>query len=85
MPPARRAVAPQDGVFSGPLDSVEAWYRQALPGAAESDVNQNSLYGDFFKLNGIRLTLGTDFVTVYRTANGGLTFIELFKCAARGS
>lgn len=68
-----------------PLDSVESWYRQALPGAVESDVNRNSLYGDFFKLNGIRLTRGTDFVTVYRTANGSLTSIELFKCAGRGS
>ena len=68
-----------------PLDSVEAWYRHALPGAVESDVNQNSLYGDFFKLNGIRLTLGTDFVTVYRTANGRLTSIELFRCAGRAS
>jgi len=68
-----------------PLDSVEAWYRHALPGAVESDVNQNSLYGDFFKLSGIRLTLGTDFVTVYRTANGRLTSIELFRCAGRAS
>lgn len=68
-----------------PLDSVEEWYRHALQGAVESDVNLNSLYGDFFKLNGIRLTLGTDFVTVYRTANGRLTSIELFKCAGRGS
>jgi hypothetical protein len=67
------------------LDSVEAWYRRALPGAVESDVNQNSLYGDFFKLDGIRLTLGTDFVAVYRTGNGRLTSIELFKCAGRGS
>lgn len=68
-----------------PLESVEAWYRHALPGAVESDVNQNSLYGDFFKLNGIRLTRGADFVTVYRTANGRLTSIELFKCAGRAS
>jgi len=68
-----------------PLDSVEAWYRNALPGAVESDVNQNSLYGDFLKLNGIRLTRGADFVTVYRTSNGRLTSIEIFKCAALAS
>lgn len=68
-----------------PLDSVEAWYRSALPGAVENDVNQNSLYGDFLKLNGIRLTRGADFVTVYRTSNSRLTSIELFKCAGRVS
>jgi len=68
-----------------PLDRVTAWYRQALPGAVESDVNQNPIYGGFFKLTGIRLTLGPDFVTVYRTANGKTTSIELFKCARPGS
>jgi hypothetical protein len=67
-----------------PLESVEAWYRRAMPGATESDVNKNSLYGDFFKLTGIRLTLGNDFVTVYRTQNGKSTSIELFKCAGLG-
>jgi hypothetical protein len=51
----------------------------------ESDVNQNSLYGDFLKLNGIRLTRGADFVTVYRTSNGRLTSIEIFRCAALAS
>jgi hypothetical protein len=63
-----------------PLDRVAAWYRHAMPGATESDVNQNSIYVGF-KLSGIRLTLGADFVTVYRTANGKTTSIELFKCA----
>ena len=63
------------------LERVQAWYRHALPGAVESDVNQKPIYGAFFKLTGIRLTLGADFVTVYRTANGRMTSIELFKCA----
>lgn len=66
-----------------PLQAVEAWYRHALPGALESDVNKSSPYGDFFKLTGIRLSLGNDFVTVYRTQNGKTTSIELFKCAGR--
>ena len=63
-----------------PLEAVEAWYRTALPGAVESDVNQNSIYGSYFKLTGIKLTRGNDFLTVYRTANGISTSIELFKC-----
>jgi hypothetical protein len=64
------------------LEVVEAWYRQALPGAVETDVNQNPIYGSYFKLTGIRLTRGNDFLTVYRAANGTSTSIELFKCEA---
>lgn len=63
-----------------PLEVVEEWYRKALPGALESDVNQDSIYGSYFKLTGIRLTQGNDFLTVYRTANGASTSIELFRC-----
>jgi hypothetical protein len=63
-----------------PLEVVEAWYRKALPGAVESDVNQDSIYGSYFKLTGIKLTKGSDFLTVYRTVNGTSTSIELFKC-----
>jgi hypothetical protein len=66
-----------------PLETVVQWYRKAVPGAVESDVNQDSIYGSYFKLTGIRLTKGSDFLTVYRTANGTSTSIELFKC--RGS
>jgi hypothetical protein len=66
-----------------PLEMVQDWYRKALPGAVESDVNQDSIYGSYFKLTGIRLTRGSDFLTIYRTANGASTSIELFKC--RGS
>jgi len=61
---------------------VEAWYRNALPGAVESDVNENSIYGSYFKLSGIRLTRGNDFLTVYTIPSGGSTSIELFKCQA---
>ncbi len=64
------------------LEAVEAWYRRALPGSIESDVNEDSPYGSYFKLTGIRLTKGNDFLTVYRTADGASTSIELFKCQA---
>jgi hypothetical protein len=63
-----------------PLETVEAWYRNALPGAVESDVNQDPIYGSYFKLSGIRLTKGNDFLTVYRIPSGASTSIELFKC-----
>jgi hypothetical protein len=63
-----------------PLETVEAWYRKALPGAVESDVNQDSIYGSYFKLTGIKLTKGSDFLTVYRADTGTSTSIELFKC-----
>ena len=65
-----------------PLEKVEAWYRIALPGAVESDVNENSIYGSYFKLTGIRLTKGSDFLTVYTIPSGAATSIELFKCRA---
>ena len=64
------------------LEKVEAWYRSALPGAVESDVNENSVYGSYFKLSGIRLTRGSDFLTVYTIHSGASTSIELFKCQA---
>jgi hypothetical protein len=67
---------------SDSLEIVEAWYRNALPGAVETDVNQNSIYGSYFKLTGIRLTRGDDFLTVYRMPDGASTSIELFKCQA---
>jgi hypothetical protein len=63
-----------------PLEIVEAWYRKAVPGAVESDVNRDSIYGSYFKLTGIKLTRGRDFLTVYRIADGTSTSIELFKC-----
>jgi len=64
------------------LEAVEAWYRKELPGSVESDVNKDSIYGSYFKLTGIRLTKGQDFLTVYRTSDGASTSIELFRCHA---
>jgi hypothetical protein len=66
------------------LEAVESWYRRAVPGAVESDVNENSIYGSYFQLTGIRLTQGNDFLTVYRLPSGASTSIELFKCQAAG-
>lgn len=75
-----------------PLAAVIAWYRKALPAARVVDVNQDSLYGNYFKLDGVKLLLGNDIVNVYRIASssiGGVlgaraktnvTSIELFKC-----
>jgi hypothetical protein len=65
------------------LETVEAWYRLALGGATESDINKDSMYGNYFRLVGIRLTRGADLVTVYREENGKTTSVELFKCAER--
>jgi hypothetical protein len=42
-------------------------------------VNKDSLYCGF-KLDGIKLLLGNDFVDIYRMANQKTTSIEIFKC-----
>ena len=63
------------------LETVEAWYRQAYPGAVERDVNEQSIYGSYFKLTGIRLSRDNDFLTVYRMPGGTSTSIELFRCS----
>ena len=59
---------------------VEAWYKKEFPKAQIGDVNKNSLYGGYFKLEGIKLVTGNDFLTIYRTAKGKETSIEIFKC-----
>jgi hypothetical protein len=65
-----------------PLDMVEAWYRREVPGAVETNVNQDSIYGSYFNLTGIRLARANDFLMVYRTPSASATSIELFKCGA---
>ena|SRR5579872_2097119 len=62
------------------LATVEAWYKKALPNARIEDVNINSLYGSYFKLDGIKLLAGNDIVNVYRMTNDKETQVELFKC-----
>lgn len=75
-----------------PLQAVIDWYKKALPGARVEDVNKDSLYGNYFKLDGVKLLVGNNIVNVYRMT-GGLnlpyvkkddaqkTSIELFKCS----
>lgn len=74
------------------LESVIDWYRKQLPSAKTDDVNKDSLYGSYFKLQGVKLLIGNNIVNVYRMAdNAGLpyvkqgdlkkTTIELFKCS----
>ena len=63
------------------LDTVEDWYRKALPAASETDLNHDERYNGYFKLSGIKLAFGIDSVTVFRAANQPHTSIELFKCS----
>jgi hypothetical protein len=63
------------------LDLVEAWYRKALAGASETDLNHDERYRGYAGLSGIKLALGIDSVTVFRTANQSTTSIELFRCS----
>ncbi len=62
------------------LADVEAWYKKQLPNAKTDDVNKDSLYGSYFKLDGIKLLPGNDIVNIYRMPNQKTTSIELFKC-----
>lgn len=63
------------------LDTVEDWYRKALPAASETDLNHDERYRGYFKLTGIKLAFGIDSVTVFRAADQSHTTIELFKCS----
>ena len=62
------------------LAAVEDWYKKTLPNAKIEDVNINSLYGSYFKLDGIKLLVGNDIVNVYRMKNDKQTSVEIFKC-----
>jgi hypothetical protein len=62
------------------LADVENWYKKQMPNAKTEDINKNSLYGSYFKLEGIKLLLGNDIVNIYRMANQKTTSIEIFKC-----
>ena len=72
------------------LGTVIDWYKKALPNAKLEDVNKDSLYGNYFKLDGVKLLVGNDIVNVYRTPDMHLpylkkedlnrTSIEIFKC-----
>lgn len=75
-----------------PLQTVIDWYKKALPGARVEDVNKDSLYGNYFKLDGVKLLVGNNIVNIYRmTGEINLPYVkkddvkktslELFKCS----
>lgn len=66
---------------SDSLDKVEAWYRKALVNASETDLADDDRYKPLPGLIGIKLALGIDYVTVFRSAAQPGTAIELFKCS----
>ena len=68
---------------SAPLEVVENWYRKALAQASETDLNNDARYKDYYELSGIKLAVGIDYVTVFRTGDRSATSIELFRCSAR--
>jgi hypothetical protein len=64
------------------LEVVEDWYRKALVSASETDLNHDERYRNLVNLVGIKLAVGIDSVTVYRSANQSTTSIELFRCSS---
>jgi hypothetical protein len=66
---------------SAPLQVVEDWYRKALANASETNLRTDQRYRDYLNLTGIKLAVGVDYVTVFRTGNQPTTSIELFKCS----
>ncbi len=69
-----------NGSTADSLADVEAWYRKQMPGARIGDVNEDSLYGSYFKPEGIKLLLGNDIVNVMRMPNDNATWLDLYKC-----
>src|SRR3984957_12082995 len=67
---------------SAPLEVVEDWYRKALVNASETNLRNDEKYKSYINLSGIKLAVGLDSVTVFRTGNQSTTLIELFKCRA---
>ena len=66
---------------SDPLAVVEEWYRKALVKPSETDLHNDPAYRNYVNLSGIKLAVGIDYVTVFRTGNQPTTSIELFKCS----
>ena len=62
------------------LSTVEDWYKKQLPNAKIDDINHNSMFGSYFKLNGIKLLSGNDLVNIYADTDRNKTTIELYKC-----
>jgi hypothetical protein len=62
------------------LSNVEDWYKKQLPDAKIDDINHNSMFGNYFKLKGIKLLSGNDIVNIYADTDRNKTTIELYKC-----
>jgi hypothetical protein len=62
------------------LSTVEDWYKKQLPNAKIDDINHNSMFGSYFKLNGIKLLSGNDLINIYADTDRNKTTIELYKC-----
>lgn len=67
------------------LEIVEDCYRKALVRASETGLNHDERYRNFVNLVGIKLAVGIDSVTVYRSAYQSTTSIELFRCSIPGT
>ena len=62
------------------LRAVEDWYRKTLVRASETDLAHDERFKDYPSLSGIKLTLGIDYVALYRLAHQP-TVIELHRCS----
>jgi hypothetical protein len=62
------------------LWAVEDWYRRILVRASETDLAHDEQFKIYPSLSGIKLTLGIDYVALYRFANQS-TIIELHRCS----
>lgn len=66
---------------SDSLTAVEAWYRKSLIGASEIDLANDTTYKRYAGLAGIKLSLGIDYVVVYKTTSQAPTSIDLYRCS----
>lgn len=64
---------------SDSLSAVEDWYRRILVRASETDLSHDEQFRNP-ALSGIKLTLGLDYVALYRIDNQP-TIIELHRCS----
>jgi hypothetical protein len=64
---------------SDSLSLVEAWYRKALIRSSESDLTKDDRYKLYPILSGVKLAVGIDYVSLYRTSDQQ-TNIELHRC-----
>jgi hypothetical protein len=65
------------------LETVAIWYRQKLPSASETDLQQDPQFTRERPLIGIKLSIGRDYVAAYRLSDKR-TRIELHRCSWSG-